>query len=454
MDYLHALRQSFVRFLTELAENDSNPMQFSHTGYGRPLRGTVTGRYAILRVNMGKDNDRLIKELTESVVNQILPWDPGKAAKVPVYLDRQWVTIKVPLPKEAQHPIITLHELTEIRHGGQVVILGPNERGVTVSLPFSEIVHCLIGGETNSGKTYTMRSIAYQIANGKTRIILLDGKRGQGMGILNGIPGQVGPLAIERDQIVNALGWAHGEMKTRYAQILERGGIEWKPEEGPPHIAIFFDEFQEFRKDAAIMSLLQSLAAQGRSARIHLFCGTQRPTVKMFGSDEGGTTRDQFGTRIAQKVQSYQASYAATGDSTQRADWLQPAGDAIVIGNSGGHQVNEHVQIAYVPEETLSTFCKGTPDMDAWPAYDGDDSGDSNGVGRPLTEFNPDQVAAAVYAARTGWGRGKLQGLLDDLGESVPGSGPAGRLLALGQEINATLRAISRSQAAGLLEGE
>lgn len=451
-EHLIRLKNSVIEFLNDLAKSDREsgrqPMAFSRNGFDRPLRGTTTGRYVVLRLDMGGDNERLLKELSESVLYQVIPWNTGNF-KPQVYLDRRWVAIEAPLPENAQNPSITLDQLTETQHGGKIILLGPNEHGTTVSLPLRDIVHCLIGGETGAGKTYTMRSIAYQLANGKNRIVLIDGKRGQGLGILNGIPGQVGPLAIERNEIVNALGWVVGEMAARYRQILDRDGLDWGPAEGPPHLCVFFDEFQVYRKDTVIMGLLQSLAAQGRSARIHLFAGTQKPTVGMFGRDEGGATRAQFGTRFAHRVKSYQASEAIVGEPTPRADCLQPKGDAYIIGNSGGSPVCERVQIAYVPEETLSEFCKGTPDLMEWPVYDNDDGGSQ--VGRPAIQFTNEQIAAAVLAARNGWGRGRLSKLLEQIDSRIAGTDPLRRLLELGQDINDVIRELANSESRNLL---
>lgn len=446
MNYLQSFHKSFVSFLSKLAERDmasgKEPLEFDRFGYGQPLRGTATGRYVVLRANFGLENERLMNELSESVLYQIIPWDTEEQ-KPQVYLDRQWVAVEAPLPRKAQNAEIQLSSLTGISHGGQVVILGPNEAGVTISLPVQDLIHVLIGGETGSGKTYTMRQFAYQVSTGENRIVLIDGKRGDGLGILDGLPGQVGPLAIDTRQTIDALGWVYQEMMRRYEKVYERGGLAWQigESDAPRQLIVFFDEFQVYRDNTTVMNLINQIVAMGRSARIHLIAGTQKPTVRMFGPD-GGVTRDQFSTRIAHSVRSYQASNAIVGSNTPRADYLMPKGDAYIIGNVGSYPLCERVQIAYVPESDLYEYTKnGKPEMAHWPSFDACVlDGFENEVGRPAMEFDNKQIAVAVYAAQSGYGRGKLQTLLEKIGEPIAGTEPANRLLKVGREIQEAIQ--------------
>ena len=422
-DRLRQLEQLFRGFLR------ANDFHLNTDGWGNPLGGTTTGRYVVLRANCGHDNQRLVDALIPATLYQLIPWDTG-ALKPQVYLDRQRVAVEAPLPKDEQQAAVKLSELTESQHGGRVVVLGPNEYGTTISLPLVDMIHVLIGGETGSGKTYTMRSFACQLANGRNRIVLIDGKHGDGLGILNGVPGQVGPLAVEPDTIRNALGWVHSEMLARYAVVMnDRNGHAWASNEGPEHILVFFDEVQVYRDDKAVMGLLHDLAAMGRSARVHLVAGTQKPTVRMFGPDVGGATRDQFGTRIAHAVATYQASNAIIGAPEPRADYLQPQGDAYVLANIGNYPLRERVQIAYVPEDEI-TF-DGTPELDRWPEYEFEDTG----AGRPRIRFSDEQIAASIIAAQQGLGRGKLQDILTELEQGISGAEPAMRLLEMGRNI-------------------
>ena len=452
LNYEVELRRSVAQYLRTIAEADirarRTPMQ-----YAQQPTTTLTGRYCILRLDVGLDNKRLMQLLDPTVLYQIIPWDTGKQ-RPQVYLDRRYVAIEAPLPPAVvQNYEVRLCDLTESRHNGRVCVLGPNEAGVTVSLGLEDIIHVLIGGETGAGKTWTMRSLAYQFANGRNRIVLADGKRGDGLAILNGLPAQVGPLAADRYSIVNALGWVYDEMLARYDTVTQRGGMAWQrgEEDTPPHILVFFDEFQVYRDDVAVMGLLHSLVTMGRSARIHIIAGTQKPTVKMFGRDAGGATRDQFGTRIAHWVESYQASNAIVGDNEPRADYLMPRGDAYILGYSGSYPVRERVQIAYVSEWELQCIGGGQPALDAWPIFDASNLG-GNGVGRPATEFDNQQLACGIYAAQQGWGRDRLQQLLAEKDVAVPGSEPADRLLVTGQEIDDLLSELNRANDKHLLD--
>jgi DNA segregation ATPase FtsK/SpoIIIE-like protein len=273
--------------------------------------------------------------------------------------------------------------------------------------------------------------------------VLIDGKRGDGLGILNGLPGQVGPLATSAPEVRNALGWVRSEMIERYDTVVQkRGGRAWNRGEGPTHLVVFFDEFQEYRADDTVTVLLHDLAAMGRSARVHLVAGTQKPTVKMFGSDVGGATRDQFGTRIGHRVSTYQASSAIIGSNAPRADKLLPRGDAYVIGHTDGYPMRDRVQIAYVDEDALYRHTNGgRPQLERWPEFDVETVG--SGRGRPRMQFSDRQIAVSIHGARRGYGRPTLQELLEDLGEEIPGSEPAGRLLEKGRRIQEELGRLS-----------
>ena len=441
--FANSLRRSVADYLRTVAQDDIRagraPMR-----YAQQPQGVTTGRYCALRLDVGLDNARLLKLLDQATVYQIIPWETDKQ-KPQVYLDRRYVAIEAPLPQQAQKYDVRLSSLSGNKHNGRVCVLGPNEAGVTVSLSIEDIIHILIGGETGAGKTYTMRQLAYQLANGTNQIVLADGKRGDGLGILNGLPAQVGPIATDRQSTLNALGWIYNEMGTRYDAVANRGGLAWRDDEpgAPRHIIVLVDEFQVYRGDVEIMAVMHALVSMGRSARVHVIAGTQKPTVKMFGKDIGGATRDQFGTRIAHWVQSYQASSAIVGDKEPRADYLLPKGDAYILGNAGSYPLCERVQIAYVPEAELYQHTQGgAPEMDAWPAFDTSVLCGETSPGRPAIEFDNEQIACGIYAAQNEWGRGRLRSLLDDRGNHIAGSEPVDRLLSMGREISDELDGI------------
>lgn len=391
-------------------------------------------RVAVVALNMGLGNARLLKELDEPTLAQIIPWET--AYKPVVNLDGRRVKIEAPLPDHLQ---ITQVELSELGMGRPTngFLLGPNQQGVITTLCLSEVYHILVAGETRSGKSSTMRSIGAQISEDQeVSFALLDGKEGEGLGILNGLPGQIGPLAINSTDVLNALGWAIAEMDRRYAMIREdRGGQWWQPRdpEAPPHVVIFFDEFQRFRDSETIMRAFHLLASQGAAARIHIIAGTQYPTVGMFGDDAGGIIRDQFGTRIGHSVVSYRASEAAMGGNWPRLDYLLGRGDTYVKASVDGRPVLERIQMAYLDPATVAAKKGAQPRFRNWPQFNRarlenrDDDEETRGrKPEPVTDA---QFAAAVYAAQLGHGRRRLQNLLDQIGEPIGGSSRVDNLL-------------------------
>ena len=196
----------------------------------------------------------------------------------------------------------------------------------------------LVSGQTGSGKSVALRSAVLQLARDPdNRLVLVDGKMGEGLAGLAHLPGVVGPVAIDAPAARAALGWAAVQMRERY-QVGNGGG----------RVVVVVDEFQEWSGDAVFVDLMRKLAAQGRAAHVHLIAATQHPAVDAFGDS---TTRRNLTGKLALRVGDPDASRVAVGGNLPRADYLLGAGDAYAVGPGACHRV----QMAYV----------GQPDIDA-----------------------------------------------------------------------------------------
>ena len=139
-------------------------------------------------------------------------------------------------------------------------IAGRNDLGQTVTLGLNDKVNSyLVSGMTGAGKTVAIQSMSYQLSRGGTRLIFIDGKRGDGLRNFDHLEGAVGPLATTVEDARNALAWVVEEMNRRY-DLRSKDAIL------PYRIVVVIDEVQVFMEDPAIVEMVKRISAQGRSA--------------------------------------------------------------------------------------------------------------------------------------------------------------------------------------------
>ena len=390
-------------------------VEFHHGNPFRIVSGKVTLglRVCLVSVDCGFDNDRLLKSMNSKIISHLVPWE---TKYVPTAgSNGRYITIEAVWPPGLERADITLASL-DIKHpSGNKLVIGPSQAGEVITLPSHDIVHLLVGGMTDSGKSFLIRSLTSQLSQAckgqDNMLVMLDGKGGEGLGILQGSHGQVGPLALNAQTSINALGWTIDEMNRRYDAIQQNGGRSLNGDF--PHVFVIFDEFQRYTKDGSnptIVEQMNVLATQGRAAHIHLIASTQKPLVGVFGDS---TTPDQFAAAIGGKVKSHYASRAIMGGSYPRCDTLLPQGD-MWVSASVPHLIIERVQVAYIPERWLAP--DGEPlMMDAWPEYDTSKlGGEERVVGRPPKTPTFEELAVGLLAAAGGkkryWFREQFEG--------------------------------------------
>jgi S-DNA-T family DNA segregation ATPase FtsK/SpoIIIE len=292
-----------------------------------------------------------------------------------------------------------------------VMVLGQNQAGVTITLQSHSVKHILLGGQTGSGKTVAIRAMAAQISQPckrgrQNQIILIDGKDGTGLSILNGLRGQVGPLAINMDGAVGALGWAITEMKDRARTKRENGGVaaglNW------PHIYVFFDEFQTWTLDAKniVTAQLHALLAQGREVSVHVIGGTQKPLVASFGKGAtGSAAAGQLDTRIGLSLEKQEESRVMMGVSSKaQCHRLFGGGDSYVKARDP--HLLERVQIAYINEVDLQRMAGGQLEKDEWPEFDTSIlERETARVGRRAKATTAEEYAIGIETVEQGLGR-------------------------------------------------
>lgn len=275
--------------------------------------------------------------------------------------------------------------------------------------------HALIVGTTGSGKTTTIKAIMAQLARGdNARIAIIDPKGGfDGLEDLANLKGLVGPIAYtERDAMAVAR-WCTQELHRR--DSAEACAV-------PIHITV--DEFQEVMKIAEFSDMFETLCRMGRSKNIHLTFATQRPDKNMWGK-AGKAMAAQFSNVLLHALNSYKDVMTVTGNSDPPAHLLAGEGDIYYKNKTDGTQ---RVQVAMLTEYDYKAAMGEAPG-NAWAARD-----------VPDARFSCRQVQASLYIAgihdrnNQRGGRGSLQTLLEEIGESENGNEKAADLLKVGRE--------------------
>jgi hypothetical protein len=241
----------------------------------------------------------------EAVVSTMLPgrwrarWDPeNDTARFEV---RPSFPATIWLPPSQIDPDVDLlanYDRVEIPFGVD------EDRNVMVWRPAHDPNLVLVGAP-GTGKTVTAHTILVQATRNGWPVWVLDGKAIEFLGFQDWPNVQVVATTVE--QQVAVIHRAHQVMEYRYELITSGRAVESDFEP----LLVFLDEWADFRANllawyseikvkgdpAKPLALARaaSLARKGRSSRVHLVFGTQRPDAEYFGGD----MRDNFRMRIS-----------------------------------------------------------------------------------------------------------------------------------------------------------
>jgi len=442
---VNAIETRRARLLTEwgriiVANADSGKL-----GGGKPIciqkaetiAGPRAGAVEFLCGNL--DGGRLLKALSRdncAAVAQMIPWE--FVGTPSVGLRGRWVRVEAGWPTHLATTMIRLRDVCDKPGADGRWLAGVSETGAFVWPQLDDATsQYLLAGATGSGKSIALQNAIVQLwADPDNQLVLCDGKGGESLKPLE--PLAVGPCAIEPHQIRAAMAWTVQTMIDRRQTGNARG-----------HVILVFDEIQQFVDDNAVVGMLKTLTAQGRSAGVHCLVSTQHPTVGAFGDS---ATRRNLTGRLAFHVGDADASRVAVGGADPRADKLLGAGDGYVISPSHRYRV----QGCFVDDKDISAAiydAKGRAGawlFQDWPAYDPCDigggqssgsgqSGGSNGgyvknAGNTRKQWSEIEIAAALAAALAGEGRGEMINRADRWGTQI-GSGRGRDLVKLGRAV-------------------
>lgn len=248
-----------------------------------------------------------------------------------------------------------------------------------VRLP--ELVHALIGGSTNSGKTSLINAALLQLIHNnsprKLRLVLADLKEGAAFcnyaNPRHRIPhlfedvGQNGIIETV-EQLIAALDKLLAEMKRRlallkyqardvlhYNQRVREGLILG---EEIPLILFVLDEINaallheelllkkvgQARSKSELLPRFEELALKARAAGIYCWFGTQNPSVETFGS----TLLRNIGTRVAMNISDWGHLSLMLGRSTRDEISVMPAGTGRCLVRSDALANLTYAQVPFI----------------------------------------------------------------------------------------------------------
>jgi hypothetical protein len=397
-----------------------------------PETGEFTKRQAsalaaIVKIRPGLDAGRMKTALEKDDLNPLInlvPWrlEPGEFPEVAFDQvgDKRNLVLIAPWPDDLKMDSIPVTSLPKLARSGEKTgrwIAGPNLYGDYVTPMFSNVYedrymihHMITGGLTGRGKSELMKSIGYQLSGDHARIVLIDMKHEEGVGSLNGIPGQVGPVVSDIKGARRALFWVWQQVVERFKQKKNHGAYEGVP------IYVFIDEFGKATCDKAIEWMLYIIATQGRAVGVRIIGSEQKPYAGSYGH-----TKELAGA-IKQQLQKAVVCFETYDEQDTKMilpphTGLRPymtltrPGDGYLVINSVIHRV----MFAYVPgadlkakiESNLSGFT-----FPRWPQFDVSQIDQLDDSSAEYNEYSIDQLAVAVASDHSDLNRKKTRELL------------------------------------------
>lgn len=378
---------------------------------------------------------KLLKALSaddSANLRQLCPWD--FTGHMGVFMSSRYLRVEAGWPDYIAERQVRLSDVGQHPVGGGRWIAGKNELGETVSLGLSDKTpHFLIGGQTGGGKSVAVQAAGLQLGQDyDNRLVLIDGKYGDGLKPLSKLPTLAGPMVTDVGGALAAMSWTCKDLRRRYEN---RGD--------PTRIVILWDEPQEWLNDSpALAEMTRLVLSQGRAVGVHVIMATHHPKVGMFGSGKEESSRGLVG-RVALKVTDHHASRVVIGAPQPPAHRLLGAGDAYLVTPGAVHRA----QLVFVDKLDFAALPSGEPILAEWPGYRLEDLGQALPSG-----FSSDEIGVSVLAAHQGVGRPKLRKMVDDETGSKPGGSRAQRLLELGRGVNEWLGGAGWSLCEGLTD--
>lgn len=250
--------------------------------------------------------------------------------------------------------------------------LGLDVAGKPVVYNLSKMPHCLIAGQTGSGKSVAVNSfiatILFRASPNEVKFVLVDPKRVELTGY-NGVPHLLAPVIVEPDKVVSALKYLLNEMDHRYKMFAQVGArnIESYNEisgfQALPYIILVIDELADIMlfSPVEVEDCVTRLAQMSRATGIHMVLATQRPSVDVLT----GLIKANIPCRIAFAVSSLVDSRVIL--DTPGAERLLGRGDMLFLPPDEAKP--RRIQGAYVSDSDTNRLIEFLRKTGVTPQY-------------------------------------------------------------------------------------
>lgn len=243
----------------------------------RGLGGTVTTPPVLeaggIRCEVRLDGTWTVKTLTDKIdsVRALLGARTALRIRITSASRGGWAVLSLATRSAAAH-VSSLWTPDRIPADPLMMSLGlDTETGDEVLMPFDE--RLLISGASGTGKSWSSRPLM-ATAHLRGDLLFIDGK-GEEANVWE----PVARVAVERDEIEDAIDEAHAEMNRRRREMKARGLSVWDGRQ----LTVYVDEGQVvlaiIKQDADRLQRLIELSSLGRSRGVVLWWATQYPVV-------------------------------------------------------------------------------------------------------------------------------------------------------------------------------
>ncbi|MDO8599784.1 MAG: DNA translocase FtsK [bacterium] len=250
--------------------------------------------------------------------------------------------------------------------------LGLDVAGKPVVANLAKMPHCLIAGQTGSGKSVAINTfistILFRASPNEVKFILVDPKRVELTGY-NGIPHLLAPVITDPEKVISALKYLMGEMDHRYKMFAQVGArnIESYNEisgfQALPYIVLVIDELADIMmfSPVEVEDAITRLAQMSRATGIHMILATQRPSVDVLT----GLLKANIPTRIAFAVSSLVDSRVIL--DTPGAERLLGRGDMLFLPPDEAKP--RRIQGAYISDNDVNRLIEFLRKTGVSPQY-------------------------------------------------------------------------------------
>ncbi len=261
--------------------------------------------------------------------NSVSPLAPGSVRASVDKRDAATVSMTV-LRGDAFAKTIT-RDPVQVRSIEDGIPFGRDARGREIVIP-TRGSHCLIGGQTGSGKSVGMSHVLHAATSAPdAQLWAVDLKEGVEIAAWKHLAYATATTGAECLAMLEMLDRIRVE---RLREMSDAGLRDWVVSPDKPRIILTVDELAEM--DKASQDVLRSLTRLGRAAGISVFAAIQKPTVEVVDSQ----IRSSFQSAVAFGVRSKNESNIILGDGMASegfdASKLSAPGECWVVGWGDG----------------------------------------------------------------------------------------------------------------------